>query len=68
MSATIKCLKCGRMTHARVLDDDPETGSMTLEDNIDWKDKDQEAPTTCDHDEYEIIEVEYDPPLPDDVI
>ncbi len=60
MSATIKCLKCGRITHARVIEDDHTTNSLVLEDDIDWKDKDQDTPTTCEHEEYEVLDIEYD--------
>ena len=60
MPATIKCLKCGRITHARILEDDHTTNSLVLEDNIDWKDKDQEEPTTCEHEEYDVLEITND--------
>lgn len=64
MSATIKCTKCGRITHARVIEDDHTINSLVLQDDIDWKDEDVDddkiGVPPCPHEEYEILEIEYD--------
>ena len=48
MPATIKCNSCGRVTTVN--------NSMVLADP-DWRDEDQDEPTTCEHEDYDIIEV-----------
>lgn len=44
MSATVQCKACGRIAHACIIEDDHTTNSMVLEDNINWRDADQELP------------------------
>lgn len=57
MSATVKCYNCGRIAHAKVIEDDPTTNSFECEP--DWKDADQDGPTICLHEAYEVIDVDY---------
>ncbi len=59
MPATIKCLGCGRVTTVRILEDDHTINSLVLDDP-DWKDEDQDEPTTCQHEEYDIEEITSD--------
>ena len=66
MPATVKCLKCGRQAHARILEDDPSTNAFECEPA--WIDEDRDEPTTCEHEEWEVLEVFSDPPELDDVI
>jgi len=65
MATTVKCLKCGRVASARVVEDSPDISYFECEP--DWKDEDQDEPTTCEHEEYDVLEVEYEC-FDDDVI
>lgn len=40
MSATVQCSCCGRIAHARVVEDDPSTNAFECEP--DWQDDDQD--------------------------
>ena len=61
MPATIKCNSCGRVTTVAILEDDHTINSMVLADP-DWRDEDQDEPTTCEHEDYDIIKVHgYEP-------
>lgn len=57
MPARIKCTKCGRETTARIVEDSPDINYMEVEDCPDWHDDDHEEPTTCEHDDFEIVEI-----------
>lgn len=60
MPAIVKCDKCGRTAFARILGFYDDTG-VEVDDDIDWKDEDQEDGTpACDHEAFEITDIEYD--------
>ena len=61
MSATVCCKACGRIAFARVLEDDPSTNALEVEP--DWKDEDQDEPVSCEHEEYEVIDLCYSDPF-----
>lgn len=42
MPAIIQCNCCGRITTARIIENDYSTNSLVLEDDIDWNDHDYE--------------------------
>lgn len=59
MRYLLKCCDCGATVWAGG-EDDPNTNSTTIHDDkgLDWPEN------GCDHEEYDIIDSEYEPPMP----
>lgn len=59
MSAYVTCSKCKAHAHMAVLEDDYTTGSLVLDDDVEWEfdDEPTQEQVACDHSDYQIVEM-----------